>query len=385
MEQPDDKDVVEGLYSAALGQQSWDEAAFRLKQALDGHTLMLSVLNARTSTTEVATSYGLSAESLKMYEEHYAPHDLWVREALAQRLYGRALVGAQLVDEHVLQNSLFYSEWLRHQYIFRLTGAMFSLHGGAFGIIGVQRPRDAKDFTPSDIHRLNLLLPHLRRALEIRQRLARAEAASSVALATFDRLRMGVVLMDPTGWLLHANVAAEAILRAGDGLFRTPGGIHAAIKADDRRLQALIAEAGRTSESMAMSHVPGGHVRVSRPSGRQPYAIMVAPVGSGLTRFGKRTAAVLLFITDPSEELTSDLAILRDTFGFPTAEARMVLALLNGVPPPDFARKAGLSYHTVRTLLSRAMARTETRSQVELVLLVARSLAGVATNSPPVP
>lgn len=385
MGQPDDKEVVEGFYSAALGHQSWDEAAFRLKHAMDGNTLMLSVLNARTSTTEMATSYGLSAESLKMYEEHYAPHDLWVREALAQRLHGRALVGSQLVDERVLQNSLIYSEWLRHQHIFRLTGAMFTLDGGAFGIIGVQRPRDAKDFTPPDIYRLNLLLPHLQRALEIRQRLGIAEVTTSAALATFDRLSMGVMLMDPNGRLLHANVAAEAILRAGDGLFRTPGGIHAAGKEDDKRLQALIADARKTSGSMDISHVPGGHVRIGRPSGRSAYAVMVAPVNSGFTRFGRRSAAVLLFVTDPSEELISDLAILRDTFGFPTAEAKLVIALLNGVPPPDFARNAGLSYHTVRTLLSRALARTETRSQVELVLLVARSLAGVATKPPPVP
>lgn len=49
----------------------------------------------------------------------------------------------------------------------------------------------------------------------------------------------------------------------------------------------------------------------------------------------------------------------------------------------NFARNSRLSYHTVRTLLSRAMVRTETRSQLELVLLISRALAGISTRSYP--
>jgi DNA-binding CsgD family transcriptional regulator len=54
------------------------------------------------------------------------------------------------------------------------------------------------------------------------------------------------------------------------------------------------------------------------------------------------------------------------------------LALLSGTPLPQFARRAGISYNTARTQLARALARTGSRSQVELVLLVARALGGLA-------
>jgi DNA-binding CsgD family transcriptional regulator len=163
---------------------------------------------------------------------------------------------------------------------------------------------------------------------------------------------------------------------------RVPDGIRAAAKQDDKRLQELIIGARRTSTRMTMSYVPGGHVAVSRPSGRQAYAIMVAPVGPDLAGTGKSVAAVLLFVSDPGQELLSDLAILKELFDFPPSEAKLVLALLNGIGPPDFARQAGVSYNTVRTLLVRAMDRTNTRSQLQLVLLVARSLGGLAAKSP---
>ena len=51
-------------------------------------------------------------------------------------------------------------------------------------------------------------------------------------------------------------------------------------------------------------------------------------------------------------------------FGFAPAEARLVLALMSGKQLPEIALDLGVTYNTVRTQLARAMARTETRSQV---------------------
>jgi DNA-binding CsgD family transcriptional regulator len=323
----------------------------------------------------------MSPEHLGLYGEYYARHDLWALGAVEQRLFGRALMGSQVVQDRVLERSLIYNEFLRPQVnMHHLAGAILPLDNGHYAVVGVHRPRDAKAYEPTDIRRLGLLLPHLQRALEIRQRLCQAEAVDRAATAAFDRLSLGVILMGPTGKLLHVNTAAEAILRGGDGLMRVPDGIRAMAKQDDRRLQELIVGARRTSGSMTAKSLPGGHVRIGRPSGEQAYAVMVAPVGPALAVTGKGLAAVLVFVSDPSQALLSDLAILKELFGFPPSEARLVLVLLNGVAPPDFARRARLSYHTVRTLLARAMDRTNTRSQVELVLLVTRCLAGMANE-----
>jgi DNA-binding CsgD family transcriptional regulator len=108
---------------------------------------------------------------------------------------------------------------------------------------------------------------------------------------------------------------------------------------------------------------------------------MVSPAGPSLVAAAKSSPAVLVFVSDPAAKIISDLTVLADLFGFTPAESRPVLALLSGVALPEFARQSGVSYHTVRTLLGRGTARTETRSQLELVLLVARSLGGVVAPS----
>jgi DNA-binding CsgD family transcriptional regulator len=101
-------------------------------------------------------------------------------------------------------------------------------------------------------------------------------------------------------------------------------------------------------------------------------------VAPGLVAAGKELPAVLVFVSDPGARIIADVSELSALFGFTPAEGRLVLALLNGTPLPEVARQIGISYNTARTQLARAMARTESRSQLELVLTVQRALGGVA-------
>lgn len=163
------------------------------------------------------------------------------------------------------------------------------------------------------------------------------------------------------------------MLRAADGIVRTPEGLRASNKEDDKLLQKLIGGLRHGGGGSA-----GGHLRVRRPSGRPAYAVMLTPAGPALVGAGKASPAVLLFVSDPGAKIVSDRKVLTELFGFSPGEARLVLALLSGTPLPEYARQTGVSYNTVRTMLARAMARTDSRSQVELVLLVARALGGIA-------
>ena len=368
-----ENELVESLYDAALGHRSWDEVTHNLMNHMSGMTFMLSVLNSRNQVVDVVATQGMSPQHLQDYA-HFAPHDLWVSGFVEQRLFGRALAGWQFLDERVLTDSYIYNEYLRPKVnVHYIAGSILQMDGGYIGVVGTHRPHDAKDFQPSEARRLERLLPHLQRALEVRRRLQHAEQASRSAYSVLDRLSLGVIMLGATGGLLHVNAAADAILRTGDGLVRTPDGLRAGRKNDDRRLQELISALRQSSGDIRSA---GGHLRVQRPSGRQAYAVMLTPIGPGFVGRDKHAPAMLVFVSDPGEKIASDLAVLTELFGFPPAEGRLVLALLSGTTAPEFARSVGITPNTLRTLLSRAMARTDTRSQVELVLLVAGSIGG---------
>lgn len=374
----DEDGLVGALYDAALGYRSWLEVGQSLMQHVSGQTLMLSTHHPRTGQVDVLGWLGMPPESLQQYAE-FAPHDVWAAGYVEQRLFGRAAIGSSVVPERVLTNSLIYNEYLHPKRvgIFHLVGTVLAMEGGHQAVLGIHRPREARDFVPDDERRLERLVPHLQRALEMRRRLQHAEQASRSIHAILDRLSVGVIMLGPTGRLLHVNAAADAILRDADGLTRTPDGLRAGHKDDDRRLQELI---GALRQGRGEARSAGGHLRVRRPSGQRAYAVMLAPAGPRAVG-DQNTPAILVFVSDPGQKIASDLAVLSELFGFTPAEGRLVLALLAGIAPPEFARQAGVTYNTAKTLLARAMARTESRSQVELVLLVAGAMGGLAPSA----
>lgn len=366
--------LVEALYDAALGHRQWEEVGRQIVDYMGGRILMLSAHDPRTCAIDVVTTQGVSPEALRQYG-HFAQHDLWAQGYIEQGLNGRARIGSHMVDDSVLLRSYIYNEYLRPQVDSRfIAGAVLALEGGSHTVIGVHRPHGAADFSPEEAALLDRLLPHVQRAMEMRQRLQRTEEKGRSAYFALDQLSVGVILISTTGRLLHLNSAGEAILRSNDGLARAPDGLRAANKEDDKRLQQLIGGLRRGPAAMRSA---GGHLSVRRPSGQPSYAVMVSPPAPALGIGTKDSPAVLVFVSDPAAKIVSDVAVLTNLFGFTQAESRLVVALLSGMTPPDIARQFGVSYHTVRTLLARAMARTETRSQLELVMLVARSLGGV--------
>jgi DNA-binding CsgD family transcriptional regulator/PAS domain-containing protein len=368
--------LIEALYDAALGHRPWLGVSQELMRYGGGESLMLSAQNTRTGQVDLLGWLGLSPEAIGEYAA-FAQHDVWVQGYVGRRLFGRMMVGSAVVEERALKRSLIYNEYLRpkHVNIFHLVGAVIPMDGGYQATVGIHRPIDGRDFSPQEARWTQRLLPHLQRALEVRRRLQQAEQESRSVHAVLDRLSLGVILLGATGRLLHVNAAADVILRGGDGLARTPNGLHALRKDDDRRLQDMI---GALRHPVGERRSAGGHLRIHRPSGQAAYAAMLAPLGPSMQRDDRESPTILMFVSDPGAKIVADLAVLSDLFGLPAGEGRLVLALLSGIAPPEYARRTNISYNTAKTLLARAMARTDTRSQIELVLLVASAFGGTS-------
>lgn len=370
--------LIEALYDAALGYRSWVDVSQSLMRQIGGQSLVFSTQHLRTSQVDLHGWLGLSTQALQEYAQ-FLPHDVWANGYVERRLFGQAAVGSSVVTERTLKRSFLYNEYLRprHVGIYHLVGTVIPMDGGFQAALGIHRPMDAGDFSPAEAKAIQRLVPHLQRALEVRRRLQQAEQANRSLYSVLDRLSLDVVMLGSTGRLLHVNAAADSILHRADGLIRTPDGLRAAHKEDDKRLQALISGLCYPS---AAARSAGGHMRIQRPSGQSAYAVMLAPAGPRAFGDDRSAPAILVFISDPGAKIVSDLTVLSELFGFPPAEGRLVLALLSGITPPDFARNTGITYNTAKTLLARAMARTGSRSQLELVLLVAASFGGIASR-----
>lgn len=367
-------DLIGWLYDAAMAKLPWREVGAQITELLDGSTLNLFLTDPLAQDVELITTHGLSIEYLQLYAAEFAQHDLWTAAAYGNHVFNRAVIGSEIVPDAVLERSIIYNEFLRPGLdSFRFLGAMQRLPGGGFVVISTHRSSDAVDFDGEQRRRMTRLLPHLGRAIELQQRLDRAEGPDGSG-AVVDRLSQGVIQLGPNGALLRTNPAADEILGANDGLARAAAGIRAASTREDHRLQQFINAAARVNAGG--SAAPGGHLRISRPSGRQSYRCLVAPLGRDRLVVNPRHAAVVLFVSDPENLAPIDARLLQELYDLTPAEARIAAALAMGETLPKVAARLGISSNTARTLLARATSKTQTDSQLGLVRMILASLPG---------
>ena len=89
-----------------------------------------------------------------------------------------------------------------------------------------------------------------------------------------DTTGLGIVQLDGRGRIVAANDRARDVIRTGEGLFDVGGFLHARLRKDDAKLQAVLARA------LPPFGVQGaaGSTMVSRPSPLPPLALHVNPV-----------------------------------------------------------------------------------------------------------
>ncbi len=101
---------------------------------------------------------------------------------------------------------------------------------------------------------------------------------------------------------------------------------------------------------------------------------LIATITPLLWCFADRVSApaAMVEISDPRRPHVEEPLELGSCFGLTPAETRVAIALCEGYSIGRYAASAGISILTARTLLKRALAKTHTHSQSELVSLFFR-------------
>src|SRR5258708_15145528 len=204
------------------------------------------------------------------YSDHYRTIDPHVDILTARP--GRWTSNAQFFDERYVQRSEFYRDFLlvhgvRH-------GAWTVLEypqGEIWFCASVNRDRDAAPYSAYDLVQLDGLIPSLRRALLLQQKLARITAEHRAATGLMEQLSFGIALVDAAGRVLTMNPKAKAIFEAADGLEIKNGLVAAARTFERVTLAQLLIRCARQPRARS------GELLVGRPSGRFPYALLVTP------------------------------------------------------------------------------------------------------------
>ena len=369
--------LVGRIYDSVEAPERWAEIVRDLTEHLGATKALLFTPYHAFDDGGLWHVHEISAEALASYGAYYHTRDLWIRRALERGVPMNVPVSCDaLVPAAELDHSEWYNDFLGKLDIRRSLSLMMGEESPSFPRVhlSIYRPIGSDEFEPEAERALQVLAPHLRRALDLGFRFAEIRDGTRHRLEALNRFDLGVVALDGNGAVLFLNRRAEEILQARDGLSLLRGRIAASDRRDE---QALGAEIRRTAcRASSIKADAGGTLAVHRPSGRRSYVVNVSP-GAGLpSSFGVADSAVLLLVADPERRPELPVDRIARLHGLTPSEARLAAALVAGQTLEEYAERTGITRGTARWTIKKVLAKTDCRRQSELMLLLAGSAAG---------
>jgi DNA-binding CsgD family transcriptional regulator/PAS domain-containing protein len=358
--------LVEKLYDAAGGQAGWEGFLDALATTLRGVIPAIYLHDRPIEPATLAVTVGMDPTWGAAYDGYYINHDLR-RRKIWTLPPGGVFVGSALVPDEELLRSEFYNDFLRPQGFFHILGAVPVKTDDAFAVLRVIRQRSSPAFGREELEFVRRLVPHLARAVGLSRQLALAAARRDELVEALDWFPTAVMLLDRRGRIVAANRSAEDLLAAGDGLRSDRDGLRAAAPGDTLALRRMLATA---AEPTAQGSAHGdGTLSIARPSPRRPLNLLVAPLRTPIVPDARARARVAVFVTDPDRVAIAPVERLQHYLGVTRAEADLVMWLVQGHRLEEAADELGITVNTARTQLKRALAKTGTGRQAELVRL----------------
>lgn len=372
-----DDRFLDALFRGVANADEFGSAVRLIQESFRCRGAALVTVDAQDPTASFVWATGILESHLERYQKDYAHLDP------APALYLRQPVGSALSTDRMFtpeerDNNQFFKEFFRPLGLVETLGGPIYADQGSFAMIALIRGEDREPFDDAEATRLERLMPHIARALQLRRTFFQIDARSLGLQATLDRLQAGFILLNEHGAALFANTAMRAIAQRGDGfaLDRNGRPLPANIEAR-QRFDALV-------DDVAKGGV-GGILTVPRSSGRD-YVILVAPAPqpSTQTHWERRgSIGATVVVHDPEIGAAPTAEILAQGLGLTNGAARLVASLAADDDLKSFAKAEGVTIHTARFHLRTALARTGAKTQAELVRIAVRLLRDFALADPP--
>lgn len=366
------------LYDAALDEALWVPVMERFADMIGGSSAVLSRQNVEDDTASGMIAR-MDPVIPDLYFEHFSQCNLLAKvDNPAAYLRGwspRILTDEDWVPKSELLASEYYNDFLRPQDTHSVLMIRLARSGSEIDVLNINRSHANGQFDARDLELAARLHPHLIRAFGLSLKFAAVQQVKEGMAHALDRSPHGLFLIDGTLRVRHANRVGEALTCEAGGLRLNAGRLTAAAPDAARRLQGLIARAA----SPDCERRTGGSMAVPTPSRRSPLSLTVAPLRSERFEFHRNRLAAIVCVADPRSEASLPQQTLRDLFGLTPAEAKVAMAVFEGLSSKEAAANLGLSFHTVRVQLARIFEKTNTNRQAELVRLMMNAV-GVETE-----
>jgi len=361
-------DLIGGIYDAVVEPSRWHDAIDAIRHRIDCHNAMMTVISLPTGGALVNISVNVPAAYAGMATPDYIDEviRLWGGpERLAQMPLEEPAVLSEYSDIQAWPNNRYYTDFARPQGLFDVVAVCLTRDRTAIGNIGFGRHESAGRPGPKEVDILRRLGPHLRRAAMISGILGQTELRATTFESALDAAQSGVILVDSSMAILHANQAAQTMLANSDPIRERLGWLALRLELLPGQLKAAV---GACESDTGL-----GRRGIGIPTRRRdgsPLIVHVMPLERRSVRGGiASNASAAVFVADGSGGIAPMHDALGLLFALTPAEARVFELVVEGLENEAVALALGVATSTVKTHLLRVFEKTGAHSRADLARL----------------
>jgi DNA-binding CsgD family transcriptional regulator len=360
--------VIQDLYAGALESSAWNRAMIGMSDLLGCSGAILIAANPATQSITRDEVYADASEIMQLYRQHWADKDIRITRGLAFPA-GEPHSERQFVAKREWQRSAILNEFLLPLDVPYILATW--LHKSAHKVVALtfEGSKRRGPFAEHDAHRLRRLIPHVQRALDMRDRLEAHDVRANALISVTEQSHIGVIVLDSKCRILEATGLAESLLKAGVGMRRAADRTLWLRGSAGARLRLWVA-AGSPPEDIAT-----GFLSVPRDCGRQPLTLVVTPMPVVPVPWTGPDPRWIVCVFDPETHLLPAAAVISRDLRISAREAEIAVLLSTGRDLFSMAEELGISVHTIRVHLKHIFEKTGAHSQSGLVRLVLLSPA----------
>ncbi len=361
--------LVATIYDAALDAETWPAALEAACTFLNGAAANIFWQDPVSQSALVLHAWNDDPDFVALYVERYAKLNPFFPAATFVEP-GVVFAGEDIIPHDEFRRTVFYKDWVEPQGLIDVVGVNLHRFSTSAACFSVRRSR-AQGVVDGELRRrMELVAPHVRRAVMIGREIDRQRSRSSQLAAVLDSVTAGAFLVDADGRLDFVNEAGAALLEAGH-LLRLRDGLLAAVdRQADRALRTAFAASGRVGEPLAGAQAPS---IVLTDGGGERFLAHVLPLSSGARRKASLgySATAALFVRRAEIPVVSGVEAAARLYRLTPSEVRVFQAAGTAGSIRDMAEALGISSATVKTHLASVFRKTGARRRSDLIKEIA--------------
>jgi DNA-binding CsgD family transcriptional regulator len=360
--------IIDQLYAGTLDAFAWDRALIDIADWIGSSGAFLFSVNPTTGVILRDEVHRLDVEAVQAYRKHWIAQDIRLSAAV-QMSIGEPLFERKISLKEKWERSAIFNDFLVPQDIPYLLATWLYKAPDKAVALSFQGSCKHGSFDESNARQIKSLVPHLRRALEIRDRLEAHQIRANTLSSAIEGLQFGLFVLDTKGCILDASGNAEELLRREPAIRR----------ANDRTLW-LREPAGSQLRDLVRKNGPskgnsGGVFNVPRVGGLQNLSVLVAPMPAVPVTWTGADPRWLVFVFDPERRAAPAAEIIAHDLGVSEREAEIAALLTMGYDIARISQRLAISAHTTRSHLKHIFGKTGIRSQSDLIRRILTSPA----------